>query len=153
MTDLDVRPSPPAPTDILLRRVPLRPADTAGRTVTVQLGRIPARQACSYLAVWAALQFLVLTFTLSLGYALLYLLGVIRSVSHSLAIVLAEPLPASGLLPALQPGAAVLGIMVVSLALAVLWWLSTCALVLVHNAVSSLTDGPAVEVRVPDRQP
>jgi hypothetical protein len=74
-------------------------------------------------------------------------LGVLESVSRAAATVLDQPLPDSGVLPALELGALLPWLLVAAAGLAVLWLLTLLAVVLVHNGVCAVTGGPRVHVR------
>ena len=113
----------------------------------MRVGTIGLWSAVRYLVVWAVVLFGVLVLVLLGSYVVLSFLGVIASVSSALAIILDEPLPASGVLPALQPQRALPTAVAVSAVLSVLALGAALALVLVHNAVSALTGGLRVRIR------
>jgi hypothetical protein len=115
----------------------------------IRIGTIQLRSAFRYLFVWAWVMFGVLVVVLVVGYVLLDLLGVIGSLSRALAIIFDEPLPPSGVLPALQARNVLSGAVLASALLSALWLVSSFAAVLVHNAVSVLTGGVRVRLRRP----
>ncbi|MFN2538428.1 MAG: DUF3566 domain-containing protein [Mycobacteriales bacterium] len=146
-------PAAAPPTRRSLRRMrgrPGRPRPPAEAEPEVQVwtevGTVSLRSATRYLTVWTAVLFVVLLLVLCGGYAVLLVLGVIASVSRALALVLAEPLPSSGVLPFLRPQAVLPVAVLVSAALSVLWLITAIALILVHNATSSLTGGLRVRL-------
>jgi hypothetical protein len=128
-------------------------AALAAPTGWVRVGTIELRSAARYLVVWALVLFGVLGLVLAGGYVALAVLGVTRSMSRALAIILDEPLPESGVLPALQPQRVVPTALLVSAVLSALSLVSGLAAVLVHNAVSALTGGVRVRVRPEGRTP
>ena len=113
-----------------------------------RVGTIQLRSAVRYLFVWAWVMFAVLVVVLVVGYVFLDLLGVVDSLSRALAIIFDEPLPASGVLPPLQARNVLVGAVLVSALLSALWLVAAVAAVLVHNAVSALTGGVRIRVRI-----
>ena len=103
--------------------------------------------AAPYLAVWASVLCVVQLVVYTFGYFLLYALGVVHSLSHSLALVLGSSVPKSGVLPALAPSTVLVFITVVSIVLSVLAFLAGCSLVLIHNVACQLTGGMRVQLR------
>jgi hypothetical protein len=61
--------------------------------------------------------------------------------------VLGDPVPETGILPALEFGALLPWLLVAAGGLAVLWLLTLLAVVLVHNGICAVTGGPRVHVR------
>jgi hypothetical protein len=143
-----VTPTPTTTTPSLLPALP--PADESSASVVpasggwVRVGTVGLRSALSYLTVWAGVVFAALV---------LVVLGVTGSVSRAMAVLMDEQVPASGVLPALQPGHVLPLAVLVSLLLAGLWLVSSVAAVLVHNAVSRLTGGLRVRIRPVGHRP
>ena len=115
----------------------------------LRFGSFGLGSAALYLLVWSVVLFVVSSTVLVAGYLALERLGVLLSLSRSAATVLSQPLPESGLLPALEPAALLPYALVGSAALALLWLVASLAFVCVHNAVSTLTGGLRVKVREP----
>ena len=115
----------------------------------VRLGSFGLGSAALYLLVWAVVLFSVSTAVLVAGYVALERLGVLLSLSRTAATVLSQPLPESGVLPALEPASLLPYALVSSAVLAVLWLVASLAFVCVHNAVSTLTGGLRVRIREP----
>ena len=136
-------PDGPAPGD----QVPQVPAPAL--PPQVRLGGFGLGSAALYLCVWAVVLFSVCTAVLVAGYVALERLGVLLSLSRTAATVLSEPLPESGVLPALEPAALLPYALVSSAVLALLWLVASMAFVCVHNAVSTLTGGLRVRIRQP----
>ena len=113
----------------------------------VRVGKVSPRAAVRYLVVWSGVLFVAQLLVLVVTYAVLSSLGVIGSVSRALALVSDQPLPASGVLPALQPLHVLPVLVVVSLVLSLLFLVAAVGVVLVHNATTTLTGGLAVRVR------
>lgn len=113
----------------------------------LRLGAVGLGSAALYLLVWAFVLFVVTTAVLVAGYAALERFGVLTSLSRTVATVLSQPLPASGLLPALELPALLPYALLASGVLALLWLVASLAFVCVHNAVSTLTGGLRVRVR------
>jgi hypothetical protein len=111
------------------------------------LGRLELRSAAAYLLVWTVVVFAVEVLVLWSSHTALLRLGVLESVSRAAATVLDQPLPDSGVLPALELGALLPWLLVAAAGLAVLWLLTLLAVVLVHNGVCAVTGGPRVHVR------
>ena len=145
------RPVGPLPSPVAVK--PASESAAARRAIPttsgtwVRIGTIELRSAVRYLFAWASVMFAVLVVVLVVGYAFLDLLGVIGSMSRALAIIFDEPLPASGVLPALQARNVLAGAALVSALRSALWLVSALAAVLVHNAVSALTGGVRVRLR------
>jgi hypothetical protein len=135
-------------------QLPPRPVSAAG---WVRVGTVRIRSALRYLIVWAVVLFGILALVLGVGYVLLAVLGVTGSVSRALAVVLDEEVPASGVLPVLQPQNVLPAVLLASAVVSFLWLVSALAAVLVHNAVSVLTGGVRVRIRTemssPPRRP
>jgi hypothetical protein len=152
-----VTPTPTTTTPSLLPALP--PADESSASVVpasggwVRVGTVGLRSALSYLTVWAGVVFAALVLVLLGGYVVLAMLGVTGSVSRAMAVLMDEQVPASGVLPALQPGHVLPLAVLVSLLLAGLWLVSSVAAVLVHNAVSRLTGGLRVRIRPVGHRP
>ena len=100
-----------------------------------------------YFVVWTGVLFVAQLLVLVATYAVLLSLGVIGSLSRALALVSDQPLPASGVLPMLQPLHVLPLLVALSLVLSVLFLLAAVGVVLVHNATTTLTGGLAVRVR------
>lgn len=115
----------------------------------LRFGSFGLGSAALYLLVWAVVLFVVSCAVLVAGYLALDRFGVLQSLSRSAATVLSEPLPESGLLPALERDALLPYALVGSAVLSLLWLVATLAFVCVHNAVSTLTGGLRVKVRDP----
>lgn len=115
----------------------------------VRLGAFGLGSAALYLWVWAVVLFTVGTAVLVAGYVALERLGVLLSLSRTAATVLSQPLPESGVLPALEPAALLPYALVSSAVLALLWLVASLAFVCVHNAVSTLTGGLLVRIHAP----
>lgn len=136
-------------------RVPRQPRpDGGGATAdppppadVLAVGRLELRSAAAYLLVWAVVVFVVEVLVLWSSHTALLRLGVLEQVSRAAATVLDQPLPDSGLLPALELDALLPWLLVAAAVLAVLWLLTLLAVVLVHNGVCALTGGPRVHVR------
>lgn len=113
----------------------------------VRVGTISLRSAAAYLSLWMLVLLAVEVLVFWGGYTLLSNLGVLTSVSAALATVLGEPVPDSGVLPALELPALLPWAVLGGAALAVLWMIMSLALVLVHNCVCAITGGPRVRLR------
>lgn len=114
---------------------------------TVRLDTIDVTSAAPYLAVWASVLCVVQLVVYTFGYFVLYVLGVINSLSHSLALVLGSSVPKSGVLPALAPSTVLFVITVLSIVLSGLAFLAGCSLVMIHNVACHLTGGVRVRMR------
>lgn len=136
-------PDGPAPGE------PVLPVTAPALPPQVRLGSFGLGSAALYLLVWAVVLFSVSTAVLVAGYVALERLGVLLSLSRTAATVLSQPLPESGVLPALQPAALLPYALVSSAVLALLWLVASLAFVCVHNAVSTLTGGLRVRIREP----
>ena len=113
----------------------------------VRLGAVSLRSAAAYLLLWMLVLLAVEVLVFWVGYLLLDRLGVLESVSAAAATVLGDPVPESGVLPALELSALLPWAVVAGAALAVLGLVMSLALVLVHNAICAITGGPKVQVR------
>ena len=133
-----VEETPPAPESTPERRSPGHP---------VQVGTLGLRSAAAYLLLWMLVLLAVEVLVFLVGYLLLDRLGVLESVSAATATVLGDPVPTSGVLPALELSALLPWAVVAGAALALLWLVMSLALVLVHNAICAITGGPSVRVR------
>jgi hypothetical protein len=111
------------------------------------VGRLELRSAAAYLLLWTVVLFVVEVLVLWSSHAALQRLGVLESVSRAVATVLDEPVPESGLLPALELGALLPWLLAGAAGLAVLWLLTLLAVVLVHNGICTVTGGPRVHLR------
>ncbi len=130
--------------------VPPAPGPTQGQLLRghpVQFGSVGLRSAAAYLLLWMLVLLGVEVLVFLVGYLLLARLGVLESVSAAAATVLGDPVPDSGVLPALELPALLPWAVVVGAALALLWLVTSLALVLVHNAICAITGGPSVHVR------
>ena len=136
-------PDGPAPGE------PVLPVPAPALPPQVRLGSFGLGSAALYLLVWAVVLFSVSTAVLVAGYVALERLGVLLSLSRTAATVLSQPLPESGVLPALEPAALLPYALVSSAVLALLWLVASLAFVCVHNAVSTLTGGLRVRIREP----
>jgi hypothetical protein len=114
---------------------------------SLALGRLELRSAAAYLLLWTVVLFAVEVLVLWSSHTALLRLGVLESVSHAVATVLDEPVPDTGVLPALQLDALLPWLLAVAAGLAVLWLLTVLAIVLVHNGICAVTGGPRVHVR------
>ena len=114
---------------------------------SVRVGAIGLRSAASYLFLWTLVLLAVEVLVFWGGYTLLAALGVLKSVSAALATVLGDPVPESGVLPALELPALLPWAVLGGAALAVLWMIMSLALVLVHNCICAITGGPRLRVR------
>jgi hypothetical protein len=128
-------------------RTPPQPDTATPPGDPVALGRLELRSVVPYLLVWTAVLFVVEVLVLWSSHAALLRLGVLEQVSRAVATVLDEPVPASGLLPALELGALLPWLLAAAAALAVLWLLSLVSVVLVHNGICAVTGGPRVHLR------
>ena len=124
---------------------PQRRRRTAGKPVRV--GAVGLRSAASYLLLWMLVLLAVEVLVFWVGYLLLDRLGVLESVSAAAAAVLGDPVPESGVLPALELSALLPWAVVAGSALAVLCLVMSLAMVLVHNAICAITGGPKLQVR------
>jgi hypothetical protein len=113
----------------------------------VRVGKVRGRSAVRYLVVWAVGLFFVQLVVLVTTYVVLWSLGVTGSISRALAVVNDQALPASGVLPMLQPQHVLLTVVLVSLATSLLFFVAAVGVVLVHNATTTLTGGITVRVR------
>jgi hypothetical protein len=113
----------------------------------VRLGRVGLGSAFAYLFVWAVALYLVQVLALLIAHAALDRLGVLESVSSAAAAVLGDDEPAGGVLPALELRAVLPWILIGAGMLSLLWLLASFTLVLLHNAVCTLTGGLRVRVR------
>jgi hypothetical protein len=113
----------------------------------IALGRLRLRSLTAYLLLWTVVLFAVEVLVLWSSHTALLRLGVLDSVSRAAATLLDEPLPDSGVLPALEFGALLPWLLAAAAGLAVLWLLTVLALVLVHNGICAVTGGPRVHVR------
>lgn len=114
--------------------------------VVVALGRVGLRSVAAYLVLWAVVLFVVEVLVFWSGHAALLRLGVLESVSRAVATVLDDPVPETGVLPALEFGALLPWLLVAAAGLAVLWLLTLLAVVLVHNGIAAVTGGPRVRL-------
>jgi Transmembrane domain of unknown function (DUF3566) len=127
-----------------------RPVDgdaSSGTTpARLRLGALDLRSVLAYLLLWTLVLFVVEVLVLWSGHAALLRLGVLEQVSRAAATVLDQPLPETGLLPALELGALLPWLVAGAAGVAVLWLLTVVTVVLVHNAVCAVTGGPWVRV-------
>lgn len=114
---------------------------------TLAVGRLELRSVTAYLLLWTLVLFTVEVLVLWTSHTALLRLGVLESVSRAVSTVLDEPVPETGLLPALEFGALLPWLLAAAAALAVLWLLTLLAVALVHNAICAVTGGPRVRVR------
>ena len=147
----DSVPTPSAPGDDAVRSRPdapaVEPAEPAPAEAAVRVGAISLRSAAPYLFLWMLVLLAVEVLVFWGGYTLLAALGVLTSVSAALATVLGDPVPDSGVLPALELPALLPWAVLSGAALAVLWMIMSLALVLVHNCICAISGGPRVRVR------
>lgn len=113
----------------------------------VRIGSLGLGSAAAYLLLWMLVLLGVQLLVFWGGYAALDRLGVLSSVSRAAATVLGDPVPASGVLPALEFSALLPWALIGSGALAVLWLVGSLAVVLVHNCICAITGGPRVRLR------
>ena len=141
-------PAPSAPGDdaVPAAAEPAPPA-TAPPEGSVRLGSVGLRSAAAYLFLWMLVLLAVEVLVFWGGYTALAALGVLESVSAALATVLGDPVPESGVLPALELPALLPWAVLGGAALAVLWMIMSLALVLVHNCICAITGGPRIRVR------
>jgi hypothetical protein len=149
----DPVPAPSSPGDDAVRdRADETPDDRASAPAAgppegvVRVGAVGLRSAAAYLLAWMLVLLAVEVLVFWGGYTLLSALGVLTSVSAALATVLGDPVPESGLLPALELPALLPWAVLGGAALAVLWMLMSLALVLVHNCICRITGGPRLRV-------
>ncbi len=119
--------------------------DEPGTTLAV--GRLELRSVAAYLLLWTVVLFAVEVLVLWSGHTALLRLGVLDSVSRAVATVLGDPVPETGILPALEFGALLPWLLVAAGGLAVLRLLTLLAVMLVHNGICAVTGGPRVHVR------
>ena len=113
----------------------------------VAVGPVELRSLTAYLLAWAAVLFAVQLLVFWSSHEVLHRLGALTSISRAVATVLDDPLPESGVLPALELGALLPWALAVAAAGAVLWLLTVLAVVLVHNGICAVTAGPRVHLR------
>ena len=123
------------------------PGDAGPEREVRAVGRLELRSVAAYLLLWTVVLFVVEVLVLWSSHAALQRLGVLESVSRAVATVLDEPVPESGLLPALELGALLPWLLAGAAGLAVLWLLTLLAVVLVHNGICAVTGGPRVHLR------
>ncbi len=116
------------------------PAQTA--PVPARLGALDLRSAAAYLLLWAAVLFVVEVVVLCTGHEALARLGVLAALSRLVATVLDLQLPDSGVLPALELGALLPWLLLAAAGTALLWLVTSLAVVLVHNGICAVTGGP-----------
>ena len=152
----EVVPAPSAPGDDLVHArdeaAPTAPPgaappDAAPPPRAVRVGSIALRSAAPYLFLWMLVLLAVEVLVFWGGYTVLAALGVLTSVSAALATVLGDPVPDSGVLPALELPALLPWAVLGGAALAVLWMIMSLALVLVHNCICAITGGPRLRIR------
>ena len=105
-----------------------------------------AGPAALYLFVWMLVLLGVEVLVFWGGYSALERLGVLESVSRAVATVLGDPVPASGVLPALEFSALLPWAVLAGAAVALLWLIGSLAVVLVHNCICAITGGPRVHI-------
>lgn len=113
----------------------------------LRIGRVGLGSAAAYLLLWTAVVFAVEVLVFWGGHTALHRLGVLDSVSRAAATVLGDPVPESGVLPALEFAALLPWVLLAAGALAVLWLFASLSLVLLHNCICAITGGPRVQVR------
>lgn len=113
----------------------------------VRLGPVRMGSAARYLALWTLVLMGVEVLVFWVGYLLLASLGVLESVSAAAATVLGDPVPESGVLPALELAALLPWAVLAGAALALLWLVLTLSLLLVHNGICRIVGGPRICLR------
>ena len=113
----------------------------------VAVGVVRLGSAARYLFLWMLVLLGVEVLVFWVGYTLLSSLGVLESVSAAAATVLGEPVPDSGVLPALELPALLPWAVLAGAALSLLWLVMSLALLLVHNCICRISGGPRVQVR------
>jgi len=121
--------------------------DEAPTAPTVRIGAASLGPAALYLFIWMLVLLGVEVLVFWGGYSALERLGVLESVSRAVATVLGDPVPASGVLPALEFSALLPWAVLGGAALALLWLIGSLAVVLVHNCICAITGGPRVRVK------
>lgn len=112
----------------------------------VRIGAIRFRSAAAYLLLWTVVLFAVQVLVFWAAYATLHRLGVLDSASEAAATVLGDPVPASGVLPALELSALLPWALLVAGLLSVLALIASLAVLLAHNCICAITGGPQVRV-------
>jgi hypothetical protein len=131
-------------------RASSQPADgdvSAGEPPVLRLGRLDLGSALAYLLLWSAVLFVVEVLVLWSSHEALLRTGVLASISQAVATVLDLQVPETGVLPALEFGALLPWLLLAAAAFALLWLVTSLAVVLVHNGICAVTGGPRVRVR------
>ena len=139
---------PPEPEPAAAAEVePAEVAPPVGARPDVRVGPVRLGSAARYLALWMLVLVAVEVLVFWVGYLLLASLGVLESVSAAAATVLGDPVPDSGVLPALELTALLPWAVLTGAALALLWLVLTLSLLLVHNGICRIVGGPRVSLR------